>query len=227
MQAFGGPGRVLLALAGMLACVGASAQPAPPAAASSAAAAAPATGSAAAASASAGADAAQRTGQTQGSAPAAGPIQRKRRRHLPRVPRRRDPGLLGRGDLQGQAFASQGQARAVRPRRLAVRGLPRSRRPPCAQQEPGLDQQPQGELVANGAGTQPALPQLPPGGCEDLLARQHARAQRPRMRRLPPDPPGQATRCSRRPASPRCASAVTGRSGPTSRSRPPIRCASA
>ena len=43
MQAFGGPGRVLLALAGLLACVGASTQPAPPAAASSAAAAAPAS----------------------------------------------------------------------------------------------------------------------------------------------------------------------------------------
>ena len=60
----------------------------------------------------------------------------------------------------------------------------------AAQQEPRIDQQPQGELVADGAGAQPDLPQLPPGGGEDRLARQHARAQRPRLRRLPPDPPG-------------------------------------
>ena len=61
------------------------------------------------------------------------------------------------------------------------------------------------------------MPRLPRRPRAHRLARQRARARRPGVRRLPPASTRSATRCSRRPTSPRSASPVTGRSAPTSR----------
>ena len=167
----------------------------------------------------------QRTGRGCRTAAQARPVQPQGGRHLPRLPRRRERHLLGRGDLQVQARSPRRQALAVRRQRPAVRGLPRARRAARAQQEGRGDQQLQGRFEGLARSAQPDLPDLPRGHCAHGLARRHARAQQRRLHRLPQDPPapgrpgaGQDHR-GRRFAWP-----ATRSSGPTSRSPRRTRC---
>ena len=177
--------RVLLALAGLVACAGASAQPAhggqrrPQSA--------PAAAIAPAAGASAAADAAA-------SAPA------KPKAPLP--PREQysekgadtclechddvTPGYSGAAIFKGKHGHRMDKRAPFGPGGLQCEACHGPGARHAAQQEPAIDQQQQGELVADGAGAQPDVPRLPSGRREDRLACQRARAQRRRLRRLPP-----------------------------------------
>ena len=184
------PTPVLLALAGLVACAGASAQPAhggPRAAASPAAASAagrrpahrlrlrrrrahrPAQGAAAAAASST-----ARRVPTPASSATTTSRRATRARRSSRASMRiatTSARPFGPGGLQCEACHGPGARHARSKNPESINSL-------------------KAELVADGAGTQPDLPRLPPGRCEDRLARQHARAQRRRLRRLPPGAPG-------------------------------------
>ena len=164
----------------------------------------------------------------QGAAPAARSVQREGRGHLPRVPRRRDTRATparrsSRASMRIATTSARRSAPAACNARPATAPAPGTHAARTLHSINSL----KAELDPNGAGAQPAVPRLPPGGRAHRLACQRARAQRPRLRRLPPDPPGPRRRCSPRPASPTSASPATGKSAPISRSLPPTRCASA
>jgi hypothetical protein len=168
----------------------------------------------------------ERTGETAQALAAARSVQRRRRGHLPRL---HDDvsSTYSAGAIFKTKHAFRKDARARSARRAAMRGVSRTGSAPRREQEPGLDQQPEGDVVADAAGAQPAVPRLPPGRRAHRLACELARTQQPRVQRLPQGASGARDPVLVKASHPRSASPATARSAPISRRRRRIQSASA